>query len=213
MKALALFFVIPLLASNTVAQTVQSVAGHYVLENTREVGSELLLKPDGQFEYMLAYGAADYAATGKWRIANDAVILDAKVPEGPPFRLVSSSQKKSPVIRIWIRGKTGTPVPNLDVVLTTSTGEKTARTDQDGAAVFPAEGKPKSAQIEVRVYQLNAGPYSLNPDHNEFNFEINGEVITTVPFRNEPLKIKGDTLEMLYWDKTTPMVYRKQHEN
>ncbi len=211
MKALALSFVIPLLANAAaIAQTPQSVAGHYVLENTREVGSELLLKPDGQFEYMLAYGAADYAATGKWRIANNTVILDATVSEGPPFRLVSSSQKKSPVVRVWIKGKTGTPVPNLDVVLTTSTGEKTARTDQDGAAVFPAEGTPKSVRIQIRVYQLDAGPYSLNPQHNDFAFEINGDAITTVPFRNEPLKIKADTLEMLYWDKTRPMVYRKQ---
>src|SRR5712692_8023800 len=43
------------------------LAGHYVLYGVHEVGSELLLKPDGTFEYMLAYGAADYSATGKWR--------------------------------------------------------------------------------------------------------------------------------------------------
>jgi hypothetical protein len=35
-------------------------------------------------------------------------------------------------------------------------------------------------------------------------------VLTTVPFRGEVLKINGDTLEMLYWDKTKPMIYKKQ---
>lgn len=40
------------------------LAGRYSLQNVREVGSELVLKPDGTFEYMLAYGAADYWAKG-----------------------------------------------------------------------------------------------------------------------------------------------------
>jgi hypothetical protein len=46
--------------------------------------------------------------------------------------------------------------------------------------------------------------------HNTFTLEIDGDAITTVPFKGEVLKIKGDTLEMLYWDKATPMVYRRQ---
>ena len=60
------------------------------------------------------------------------------------------------------------------------------------------------------VYHFDSLPIALNPAHNTFTMEINGDVITTVPFKGEVLKVKGDTLEMLYWDKTTPMVYRKQ---
>ncbi|TGV77628.1 hypothetical protein EN788_67460, partial [Mesorhizobium sp. M2D.F.Ca.ET.145.01.1.1] len=33
------------------------LAGHYYLRGVMEVGSELLLKKDGSFEFMLAYGA------------------------------------------------------------------------------------------------------------------------------------------------------------
>ena len=40
------------------------LAGHYVLSGVMEVGSELLLEPGGTFQYMLAYGAADYSANG-----------------------------------------------------------------------------------------------------------------------------------------------------
>jgi len=43
----------------------------------------------------------------------------------------------------------------------------------------------------VRVYNLNAGLYPLNPAHNNFVFEINREAITQVPFRGEVLKVKG----------------------
>ena len=186
------------------------VAGHYVLENAHEMGSELVLKPDGQFEYMLAYGAADYTAGGKWKVKGDTVILDSKVPDGPPLKVLASNYEKTPALRIWIKGKNGRGIPNLDIKLTTAQGEKEARTDSDGMALFAATSEPKSAVVEIRVYHYDSPALALNSAHNTFTLEIDGDAITTVPFKGEVLKIKGDTLEMLYWDKTTPMVYRRQ---
>ena len=43
-----------------------SLAGHYYLHGLMEVGSELLLRADGSFEFMLAYGANDQYAKGCW---------------------------------------------------------------------------------------------------------------------------------------------------
>lgn len=42
------------------------LAGHYYLNGVMEVGSELLLRPDGSFEFMLAYGANDQYGKGCW---------------------------------------------------------------------------------------------------------------------------------------------------
>ena len=42
-----------------------------------EVGSELLLKADGRFEYMLAYGALDELASGCWTRSGATVMLHA----------------------------------------------------------------------------------------------------------------------------------------
>jgi len=42
------------------------LAGHYYLRGVMEVGSELLLKKDGSFEFMLAYGANDQYGKGCW---------------------------------------------------------------------------------------------------------------------------------------------------
>jgi hypothetical protein len=63
--------------------------------------------------------------------------------------------------------------------------------------------------MQVRVYQLEAGPYALDTAHNEFTFEINGEAITTVPFKNERLKVSGRSLEMRYWGDDRAMIYRR----
>jgi hypothetical protein len=52
-----------------------ALAGHYYLHGIMEVGSELLLKPGGGFEYMLAYGALDEFASGCWTRHAAAVTL------------------------------------------------------------------------------------------------------------------------------------------
>ena len=41
-------------------------AGHYYLNGMMEVGSELLLKPDGTFKWYLAVGSLDQYAEGAW---------------------------------------------------------------------------------------------------------------------------------------------------
>ena len=207
--------VLALLLAMMMAPPADRFAGHYVLENGHEMGSELVLKPGGTFEYMLAYGAADYMATGKWQVKNETVILDSKIPPGPPLKVLESNYEKTPDLRIWIKGMNGQPVPNLDVALTASKGEATARTDSDGMAIFPNTTTPKSVVVHIRVYHYDSPPLLLNQAHNTFTLEINGDVITTVAFKGEVLKVKGDTLEMFYmfyWDKEkkSPMVYRKQ---
>ena len=186
------------------------LAGHYVLYGVHEVGSELLLKPDGTFEYMLAYGAADYSATGKWRREGDAVILNSVVKNDPPFRLIRSAVVKTQGICVWVKAPNGGPVPNIEVALEPSGEKADQRTDQQGAARFPDVRSANSVVFGVRVYHLKAGPYALNPAQNDFTFEINGEAITTVPFKDERLKINGKDLELRYWDENKAMNYRKE---
>lgn len=52
-----------------------SLAGHYYMRGVMEVGSELQLKANGEFEYMLAYGALDEYATGCWSREGQTVTL------------------------------------------------------------------------------------------------------------------------------------------
>ena len=54
-----------------------SLAGHYYLHGVMEVGSELELRRDGRFAYMLAYGALDELASGCWSRKGGVVTLKA----------------------------------------------------------------------------------------------------------------------------------------
>lgn len=53
-------------AADACAPGDKRLAGHYYLNGVMEVGSELLLRPDGSFEFMLAYGANDQYGKGCW---------------------------------------------------------------------------------------------------------------------------------------------------
>jgi hypothetical protein len=55
------------------------LAGRYRLEGLFEVGSELLLLPDGRFEFMLAYGANDQDGRGCWTAKGGVLTL---LPQG-----------------------------------------------------------------------------------------------------------------------------------
>jgi len=207
MKTTLIFFAV--LATLALHAQERALAGHYVLQGVREVGSELELKPDGSFEYMLAYGAADYWAKGTWRQEGNAVILHSAGKEEEPFRLLRSDAGKPGRIRVWVMGKNGRGVANIHVGLQAGDEHLEASTDSEGAAVFPDTAKPKAVAFEVRVYSLQAGPYDVNPAHRDFYFEINGDTITQVLFKDEPLAIEGNALLMKHGDPPEPMRYVK----
>ena len=184
------------------------LAGHYYLQNVREVGSELLLKPDGGFEWMLAYGAADYYAKGTWRVQDGAVILNTTpLKDDRPFRLIRSSPAKAADIRVHVVAPDGRGIPNIDVMLATDEGQREGRTDSGGIAVFPKTGAARGAAFRVRVYELQTKPYDLNPAHDDFTFEINGDAITQMPFKDERLTIEGGVLVMRHRGADREMKY------
>jgi hypothetical protein len=186
------------------------VAGHYVLDGMMEVGSELLLKPDGQFEFMLAYGAADYWAKGTWKTEKDAVVLDSAGKKEEPFRFLRSEPGTAGRIQVSVIGKNGRGIPHIRVTLHAEGGESEATTDNEGAAVFEDVPKPRAVSFEVRVYSIEAGPFEINPAHKDIYFEINGDAIQQVLFTDERLAIDGNTLVMTHWGADRPMRYEKQ---
>lgn len=49
--------------------------GHYYLSGVREVGSELLLKENGRYQWFLSYGAVDQSSDGGWKVVADEIVL------------------------------------------------------------------------------------------------------------------------------------------
>ncbi|AZP14146.1 hypothetical protein [Undibacterium parvum] len=56
----------------------ENLAGHYYLSGVTEVGSELLLKRDGSFEWAMSYGAMDQQSQGTWKLRDGKLVLTSK---------------------------------------------------------------------------------------------------------------------------------------
>ena len=139
--------------------SAEDLTGDYILQGVMEVGSELLLKSDGNFEYMLAYGAADYWAKGTWRHENHCVVLNSAGRKEAPFRLLRSEAGKPGRICVWVIGKNGHGVENIQVALQAADQNFEATTNSDGAAEFPNAADARAVAFEVRVYSVKAGPF------------------------------------------------------
>lgn len=59
-------------------------SGHYYLQGVMETGSELLLRPDGRFQWYLSYGALDLFAEGRWSEKDGIVLLTAEKTKDVP---------------------------------------------------------------------------------------------------------------------------------
>lgn len=76
-------------------------AGHYYLRGVMETGSELLLRPDGRFQWYLVYGALDLFTEGRWDERDGAVTLTSEktkdVPQ-PGFRTLTLTVRNKSLI-------------------------------------------------------------------------------------------------------------------
>ena len=185
-------------------------SGSYALEGVREVASELLLDASGKFRYMFAYGAADYFAEGTWKLDGNSVVLTSRLVDVPPIRAVRSGAAQRDEFRVVVKTAQGRGIPHIRVMVTSAAGEATEPTDSDGEALFPKQQGVKSITFEIRVYQFVSEAFPVKAGDNDFLFELNGEALTQVPFKDERLKVNGDVLEMRFWDKDKVMRYRKQ---
>ena len=67
------------------------LAGHYYLSGGGEMGAELLLRPNGKFQYSMAYGAVDEYAQGSWTVWNKQVIFRSEAATAQPGSMSPSA--------------------------------------------------------------------------------------------------------------------------
>ena len=89
------------------------LAGHYVLNGQMEVGSELLLAPDGQFQFMLAYGAVDQYGSGCWSVHDTTLALHVKGRRIPARASPEDRKFRGMYLMIESDGRLGWPLPGF----------------------------------------------------------------------------------------------------
>jgi hypothetical protein len=177
----------------------QTLAGHYSLQGVMEVGSELLLRPDGRFEYFLAYGAYDESATGTWRVHNGRVLLNSPGASTPPrFRLKQSARQPEKPLTILVQDYNGRGLAGIDILIDYSDkNPETGYTQEYGWQTKHRGGQPHAIGLGVKMYNLEPQWFKVtgNSD-NYYVFEFIPGDLGRVKFRDTPLTPENSDLIM-----------------
>ena len=125
-------------------QAAVALPGHYYLRGVMEVGSELVLKQDGQFTWTLSYGNTDQQANGAWKAAGNELTLDTTGNDKEPqFRLFTKEEfgVDKPVKPGMWAAIVGVPelgpLPGIEVTFEAKSGKTmTAVTGDSGSATI-----------------------------------------------------------------------------
>jgi hypothetical protein len=174
--------------------------GHYYLQGMREVGSELILGPDGRFQYMLAYGAYDEFATGTWKVEGRKVSLNSEGKDIPPtFTLKSSESHPDKSISVQVVDKNGRGLAGIDVIV--DVGSATALSGYTQTYGLQLELKenvvPRAIGLGIRMYNLQPQWVKIADNrHNHFVFQFDPGDLGQVKFHDTALEWDNDTLIM-----------------
>ena len=169
---------------------VRTVSGHYYLEGVHEVGSELLLMPDGRFQYFLAYGAYDENATGDWRVDGDLIILNTSGRYTPPsFTLKQSSIKPEQPLTILVKDRNERGIPGIDVLVDYGGAKpEIGYTQYYGWRAPRTSSIPKAIGLGIKMYDIQPQWFKVgSTSHNHYVFIFDPGDMGKVLFRNTDL--------------------------
>ncbi|AVR98423.1 hypothetical protein [Pseudoduganella armeniaca] len=224
---LALIFSAPALCAPAAKAPVAASAasatlpGHYYLHGMTEVGSELLLKKDGSFEWSLSYGADDQMASGTW-VANgdDITLTSAKPAQAPTFAAFaeedySGTKPAEPGSWIAVVGFPHQgPLPGVEVRFESASGKRaTAVSQRNGDAIVQMPAQEQWARVGLRMEGSDAAWQWLTVPPQRAALRLAGftvanpEVLMPQAFKTMTLKNDGGKLRV-----TEPEGWRGQYE-
>jgi hypothetical protein len=194
------------------APTRASIAGTYD-GGQMEVGAQLLLKPDGHFQYELAYGALDEAAEGTWELKDNAVLLTT-VPAVVPPRFVVVSDTPDPRGGLHIKlTKNLVEGMRQRVYLVYGPHQEPdeAEVADDGSVPIPAGKHPVAFLPEIPVYptMVKAIPLTGTGGHR-FVLRFEPHDIGKADFHPQPLTNENGVLTMTRPDLQLQLHFKRQ---
>jgi hypothetical protein len=160
------FLAAALIAALTAPAAAQDspFVGEYSLAEGPDVGGGLLIRDDGRFRYILAAGALDERAEGRWEARGDMVCLTTDPKPVPP------AMEKGPlgeidgaVPTIAVTWPNGRAIAGVDFTIWFDSGDPLDGYTQTDGWTMPDDDKRIPRRIEVRepTYGITAPPFEL----------------------------------------------------
>ena len=198
MKAISIAAMIALLTSCPV--TAKSPAGHYRLVGEQDVASELVLKEDGHFLYVLAAGALDEHAEGRWTSDGKTVRLTTEPKPRPAvFRAGPTARTAEVPFRLRVTWPDGRGIPGVDFAIGFDSGPSvTDYTQEDGWSLPPDEKRNvRWIEFALPMYALTSQRFAVDLTMaNDLTFVIEANDLGMADFKELPLTIGQGKLLM-----------------
>lgn len=139
--------------------------GEYSLAEGPDVGGGLLIRNDGRFRYLLAAGALDERAEGRWETRGDTVCLTTDPKPVPPAMEKGAPIEVEGVIpTVLVTWPNGRGIAGVDFTIGFDSGDPTEDYTQVYGWTMPDDDKRLPRWIEVRepIYGITAPRFELN---------------------------------------------------
>ena len=150
-----------LIAAPATAQESPFV-GEYGLAEGPDVGGGLLVRNDGRFQYVLAAGALDERAEGRWEARGDMICLTTDPKPVPPTMekgaLIEVDDAVPTLLVTWPNGRA---IPGVDFTIGFDSGDPVEDYTQVYGWAMPDDDTRIPRWVEVRepVYGITAPRY------------------------------------------------------
>lgn len=178
----------------------QQVAGRYRLADGPDVASELLVRSDGHFQYMLMAGALDEYAEGHWSRTGETIQLftDPK-PVPATFSADRSAQSEQESLSLLVAWPDGRGIAGIDFRIGFDTGAPIAGYTQSSGWSLSSREKRVPLWIELiePIHGIVSTRFQIDLDQgNALHFTLTPNDIEIFDFQGTALDISPDTLVM-----------------
>lgn len=196
MRAVA--FLILMLSGGVAA--AQSPVGRYRLVGEHDVASQLEIRADGGFSYMLAAGALDEQAKGRWTSDGKVVRLTTMPkPKPPEFSAGSVSHSDEGPFRLKVNAPNGRGIAGVDLRIGFDKGDPIESYTQEYGWSLPAgeARSPRWVELGLAMYNVGWTRFAIDTAKgNDLVFIFTPNDLGTVDFDNLPLDIHEGRLVM-----------------
>jgi hypothetical protein len=176
------------------------VAGHYRLHDGPDVASELVLRPDGRFDYFLAAGSLDEQAKGTWEVDGGSLRLRT-IPRPVPavFSGGPKSWAKDAALVLHVTNPAARGIASVHFTLGFDTGAPVKGYTQDsGWSLDLAEKRaPRWIELSVPIYNLHSPRFPIDlTKGNDLTFILTPNDLGTIDFTGMQIDVQPRRLVM-----------------
>lgn len=169
MHRVAIFCCLVLAPASAALAEAPDLVGHYRLAEDHDAAGALEISADGHFDYVLAYGALDEQAHGRWERQGDAICLRSEPKPVPPaFSRAAADKAAGQEATIMVVTPDGHGIPGVDFRIGFDSGEPVeGYTQEDGFTLDPGEHRvPRWIELYEPIYRIEAPRFMLAPEDN-----------------------------------------------